>query len=477
VQEVAIPDQLQATLRDYQREGVSWLQFLREHELGGILADDMGLGKTIQALTHILIEKQAGRLDRPALVIAPTSLFPNWLAETKRFAPSLRVLGLHGADRAEQFDQITDHDLVITTYPLLVRDAIFVEMQWHLVILDEAHYIKNPAAKMAQAARGLQTRHRVCLTGTPMENHVGELWSLFEFLMPGLLHDQRNFARYFRNPIEKRNDTERRSLLSSRVTPFILRRTKDLVAGELPKKTEMLREIELAKDQRDLYETVRIAMDKRVRDEIAKKGMARSRIIVLDALLKLRQVCCDPRLVKVPSAKKVKHSAKLDALLEMVDSLLEEGRRILIFSQFTSMLALIESALEERRITYVKLTGATRDRRTPVEQFQALEVPIFLISLKAGGTGLNLTAADTVIHYDPWWNPAVERQATDRAHRLGQEKPVFVYKLVAKGSVEERILAIQERKGALAEALFDPEKTSKAEFSQDDIEALFRPLE
>jgi superfamily II DNA or RNA helicase len=477
IENIEPPAGLQTELRPYQREGLDWLQFLRDYEVGGILADDMGLGKTVQALAHILVEKREGRLDRPCLVVCPTSVVPNWLAEAARLAPELRVLSLHGGDRAERFPEIDKADLVVTTYALLPRDAeSLLPLSWHIAVLDEAQAIKNSAAKTTQLVCRLDARHRLCLTGTPMENHLGELWSQFAFLMPGLLGDAKRFSRVFRTPIEKKQDGERRSVLSARVKPFLLRRTKNLVAADLPPKTEMLRTLELSGPQRDLYETVRLAMHERVRSEIAEKGLARSHIIVLDALLKLRQVCCDPRLVKLSAARRVTASAKLEHLMEMLPPLIEEGRKVLLFSQFTSMLDLIKPALAQAGIGFVELRGDTRDRAGPVVRFQKGKVPLFLISLKAGGTGLNLTAADTVIHYDPWWNPAVEDQATDRAHRIGQDKPVFVYKLVAQGTVEERMLELQQRKKALAAGIYDAAGATGAGLGAADIEHLFEPL-
>ena len=474
---IEAPAHFHAQLRPYQEHGVAWLQFLREYELGGILADDMGLGKTVQALAHILIEKQAGRLDRPALVIAPTSVIPNWKAEAARFAPQLRVHVSHGLKRKGTFDQIAGSDLVLTTYALLSRDKeALLAQEFHLVLLDEAQQIKNAQTLAAKVVSQLRARHRLCLTGTPLENHLGELWSLFHFLMPGLLGDVSAFRRAYRTPIEKHGDELRRHSLVRRIRPFLLRRTKEQVATELPAKTEIVLPVELAGRQRDLYETVRASMHERVREEIAARGLAQSQIVVLDALLKLRQVCCDPRLLKLDSAKRVKESAKLEALLEMLREMLPQGRRVLLFSQFTSMLALIEQELSEESIRYVKLTGDTRDREKPVKAFQAGEVPLFLISLKAGGTGLNLTAADTVIHYDPWWNPAVENQATDRAHRIGQNKPVFVYKLIASGSVEEKIAALQASKAALAASVLGDGTAAGAALTADDIRVLFEPL-
>ena len=474
------PPGLLAELRPYQREGLGWMQTLRELQAGGVLGDDMGLGKTLQSLAHLLTEKHAGRLDRPALAVMPTSLIPNWQDEAARFAPQLRVLALHGPQRHKDFARLGDYDLLLTTYALLPRDLEQLQAQpLHVLILDEAQYIKNPASKAAQAARQLDARQRLCLSGTPLENHLGELWSLFHFLMPGWLGDSKRFTRDYRTPIEKHGDAARLAHLNARLKPFLLRRKKDQVAKELPAKSEIVHWVELSEAQRDLYETVRLAMDKKVREEIHRKGLARSQIVILEALLKLRQVCCDLRLVKSANGTtKLRggSSGKLDSLLEMLVELIAEGRRVLLFSQFTSMLTLIEAELQLRDIPYVQLTGATSDRRSPVQQFQSGAVPLFLISLKAGGTGLNLTAADTVIHYDPWWNPAAENQATDRAYRIGQDKPVFVYKLIARGTVEEKIQQLQQKKAALAAGVLENHSDASWQLQPGDIDALFAPL-
>lgn len=309
-----------------------------------------------------------------------------------------------------------------------------------------------------------------------MENHLGELWSQFNFLLPGFLGDETRFRKLFRNPIERNGDAERRQILAKRIGPFVLRRRKEEVATELPAKTEIVQNVELAGGQRDLYETIRLAMHAKVKEEVDKKGMSRAHIIILDALLKLRQVCCDPRLVKLTAARSVTQSAKLELLMDLLPEMLAEGRKVLLFSQFTSMLALIQLELAKKEIAHVILTGDTKDRATPVEQFQNGAVPLFLISLKAGGTGLNLTAADTVIHYDPWWNPAVENQATDRAHRIGQTKSVFVYKLMTVGTVEEKILALQKRKRELVEGLMDEKRRETLQLTNEDLQVLFAPL-
>jgi len=473
LERVTPPEIFKAELRPYQCEGLDWLQFLRRSDMAGILADDMGLGKTAQTLAHLAVEAHEGRLDRPALIVVPTSLVPNWTAEAGRFVPSLSVLVFHGLDRHQRRREVADSNIVVTTYAIVARDIDFLSgIEWHLIVLDEAQAIKNPAAKATRAVCKLKARHRLCLSGTPIENHLGEVWSQFAFLMPGILGDQRSFTARFRTPIEKHGDTERRTLLARRLRPFMLRRTKAEVATDLPAKTEIVRRVELATDQRDLYETIRLSMHQRVREEIARLGIARSRIVILDALLKLRQVCCDPRLVKLKTAQKATGSGKLETLMEMLPEMIEEGRHILLFSQFTSMLDLIKESLAPLGLPYLELRGDTADRATPVQRFQAGEIPLFLISLKAGGKGLNLTAADTVIHYDPWWNPAIEHQATDRAHRIGQDKPVFVYKMIAAGTVEERIVELQEKKGALADAMLD-EGTWIGQIDNDDLDYLF----
>jgi superfamily II DNA or RNA helicase len=476
--EVAVPPSVQASLRPYQQQGLNWLQFLREHGLGGILADDMGLGKTLQTLAHIQFEKDAGRLNRPALIIAPVSLMGNWRRESERFCPGLRCLVIHGKDRHEVAGTIDQHDIVIAPYSLLQRDKErWLEAQWHIVVLDEAQNIKNASTHAAQVVGQLQTRHRLCLSGTPMENHLGEIWSLFHFLMPGFLGSQQRFKELFRNPIEKQGDPERLHQLRARITPFMLRRTKTLVANELPPKVETIERVELSGKQADLYETIRLGMEKTVREALNTKGLAKSQITILDALLKLRQVCCDPRLLKLAAAQKVRTSAKLEQLMELLPEMVAEGRRILLFSQFTSMLTLIEAELKQRSIPWVKLTGQSQNRDALIEQFTSGAVPIFLISLKAGGVGLNLPQADTVIHYDPWWNPAVETQATDRAHRIGQTHTVFVYKLVAQGTIEERILALQERKATLADSMYSGATGRKQPlFTEGDLAELLKPL-
>lgn len=475
-QQLPTPVGFQGELRPYQQQGLGWLQFLRATEHGGILADDMGLGKTAQTLAHLLMEKQAGYLEgKPALIVAPTSLMHNWYKEAEKFTPDLKVLVLQGQKRHALFEEILQSDVILTTYPLLARDEEKLnQYEYHQLILDEAQNIKNPQAKAAQVVRQLKADHRLCLTGTPMENHLGELWSLFYFLMPGFLYSQEIFNKKYRYPIEKNAEMHLKEKLVGRIKPFILRRLKTEVAKELPEKTTIEVNIDMNSQQSKLYEAVRATMQKTIRELVKEKGFNRSQIHILDALLKLRQVCCDPRLLKLDNVKTENiHSAKLEHLMEMIVPMVEEGRKILIFSQFTAMLTLIEEQLKNASINYVKLTGQTKKREEVITKFQEGNAPIFLISLKAGGVGLNLTAADTVIHYDPWWNPAVEDQASDRAWRIGQDKPVFVYKLVTNQSIEEKIIDLQKNKAALAQSILSTDNEGEVKLTENDMMKLF----
>ncbi len=470
------PQGFLANLRPYQQDGFEWLQFLREQNLGGILADDMGLGKTIQTLCHLHCEKMAGRGDLPSLILAPKSVVPNWEKEAKKFAPSLKVLALQGPQRKKYYSVLQHCDLVVTSYPVLFRDAEeLLNQPFHYVVLDEAHTIKNTASQVTKVAHKIDARHRLCLSGTPIENHLGELWSLFHFLTPGFLGSEESFNRCYRIPIEKHRDEGLRKRLSERVAPLMLRRTKTLVAKDLPPKTEIVRTIELLPKQVELYEAVRAAVSREVHEEISRIGTEKTKLLVLDALLKLRQVCNHPQLLKLPSAQKMKNSAKLDLIMGWIPSMVKEGRKILIFSQFTGMIAIIEEALTREKVKFLTLTGQSKDRGQLCDDFQSGKAPVFLISLRAGGTGLNLTAADTVIHFDPWWNPALEAQATDRAYRIGQKNPVFVYKLISAGTIEEKILMLQQKKRALFEGILEgtPQKLS---FSDTDLEDLLAPI-
>lgn len=458
--EVAPPEGLQAELRPYQVAGFRWLHFLREMELHGILADDMGLGKTLQAIAVLL------DTPGPHLVVAPTSVLTTWEREMERFAPSLRVNMFHGPDRALDLRA----DVVVTSYALLRLDRRrLADRTWSYVILDEAQAIKNPDSQTARSASALQARHRLCLSGTPVENHLEELWSLFRFLMPGWLGPRQSFRDRFVKPIEV-GDPKAKAALRARVRPYILRRRKNQVARDLPPLTEVVERCPLPRKQREIYETVRAAARQDVWAAM-NKGQG-WQMHVLEALLRMRQACCDPSLL--PGADPTAPSAKLDRLEEMVVDLVVEGHKSLIFSQWTSLLDRVEPRLKALGIDFVRLDGGTRDRQAVIDAFQRPDgPPIFLLSLKAGGTGLTLTAADYVIHLDPWWNPAVEQQATDRAHRIGQDRPVVSVRLVAEDTVEERILALQESKRDLARVAVGDEGGFVRGLSASELRALF----
>lgn len=473
--DVTAPLGLNAQLREYQVKGLAWLQFLRKHGLGGILADDMGLGKTLQVLSFIQWQKEQQMLNQPALVICPTSLVNNWLSEAAKFTPDLKVVVLHGANRHQQFGKANFADLVITSFPLLLRDQeMYLQQQFSNIILDEAQTIKNYQSKVSKAAKSLNGQFNLCLSGTPVENNLGELKSLLDFAMPGLLGSTHYFKEYYAQPIEKENNQERARQLTQIMSGYVLRRTKQQVATELPAKSEMVKLIELSEKQRGLYSHISAQLEQKVKHIFATGESQASKLEFLEALLKLRQICCDPRLLDGEQALGFEHSAKLNFLAQTLPEMLSEGRKVIIFSQFTSMLSLIEALLKELGIAHSLLTGQTRNRQQAIERFQQGDVDVFLISLKAGGTGLNLTAADTVIHYDPWWNPAVERQATDRAYRIGQDKPVFVYKLITANSIEEKVQRMQNEKAALADTFFDSSTSKFANISEQDMLALLQ---
>jgi len=467
----------QGILRPYQRDGLGWIEFLYRHRLGGILADDMGLGKTVQVLAALLQIREVHQNPEPFLIVSPASVLPNWRRECGRFAPELRIHTHHGTGRHANPRAREKADVWLTTYGTLHRDIdALAETRFAAVILDEAQAVKNPRARVSRAVRKLKGDLRLALSGTPLENHLGELHSLFQFAAPGYLGGESLFNSLFRRPIEQDDCPTARDRLHRRVNPLLLRRRKDAVATDLPPKTEIIREIELTPEQRDEYEVIRTSGQRELSETFREKGFEQSRMHALDLLLKLRQVCCDPRLRKRCGAFAPEHSAKLAWLREALPELIEEGRRVLLFSQFTSMLDLIHPELRTLGIPWVELRGDTRDREKPVRTFQEGKVPLFLISLKAGGTGLNLTAADTVIFYDPWWNPAVEAQAADRAHRIGQEKPVFIYKLICRGTVEARVLELQQRKRDLQGLIGDRGGASPA-FTESDFQSLLSPLD
>lgn len=474
VKAIAPPKGLQANLRSYQTQGLSYLNFLSEYGFGGILADEMGLGKTVQTLAFIqyMVEN---KFRGPNLIVVPTSVLPNWEREAEKFVPKLKRLTVYGARRENMFKQIEKSDLIITTYALLRRDLEEMEKyEFNTVILDEAQNIKNPNTITARAVRRINSRIRLCLSGTPIENNLFELWSLFEFLMPGFLGSQHAFQRGIVKPI-KDGDTETLDYLRTRVRPFILRRTKAEVAKDLPPKVESVTCCALEEAQAELYTTLAKKLRAQVLADVDEKGLAKSQMSILDALLKLRQICCHPRLLKMdlPGFSNNLPSGKFDAFKDMAMDIVEGGHKVLVFSQFVQMLQIIRQWLEFSQIPFCYLDGASKDRFEQVDKFnQQPDIPIFLISLKAGGTGLNLTSADYVIHYDPWWNPAVESQATDRTHRIGQTRQVFSYKLICQNTVEEKILKLQEAKRGVAEAIIPGKDTWKS-LTREDLEMLF----
>jgi non-specific serine/threonine protein kinase len=468
------PQGLNATLRGYQQQGLSYLNFLREYGFGGILADEMGLGKTIQTLSFIQYMVETGRTG-PNLIVVPTSVLPNWDREAEKFVPGLRRLIIYGTRRENMFSHISESDLVITTYALLRRDLEELqEHEFNSLILDEAQNIKNPNTITARSVRKINAGLRICLSGTPIENNLFELWSLFEFLMPGFLGSQHSFQRGIIKPI-KDGDPETLEYLRTRVKPFILRRTKSEVAKDLPPKVENVYYCALAEEQQELYGALAKKLKDQVMADVDEKGIAKSQMSILDALLKLRQICCHPRLLKLdmPGLTTNLPSGKFDAFKDMITDIVEEGHKVLVFSQFVQMLHIIRSWLQINDMPFCYLDGTSKDRFDQVDRFNdSPDIPIFLISLKAGGTGLNLTSADYVIHYDPWWNPAVENQATDRAHRIGQKNQVFAYKMICQNTVEEKILKLQDMKRGVADAII-PGQDSWKSLTRDDLEMLF----
>jgi superfamily II DNA or RNA helicase len=532
---------LEKVLRAYQKQGVAWLRFLRENGFGGILADEMGLGKTLQTLAFLSTlpnrkgvvgtdgreslsprearvgrEPERGVIDTrllspalsssaegegeglPHLIVCPTSLVFNWVAEAKKFTPELKVLALHGPDRHTKFDQIADSDVVVTSYALIRRDAErYRELEFDTVALDEAQHIKNRQTQNAQAVKAVKAQHRIVLTGTPMENSVLDLWSIFDFLMPGYLGTAKDFRERYELPIAKEKNAEAQKRLARRLRPFMLRRLKKEVASDLPAKLEQVSFCELTPDQRSVYQQVIEASRKEVLEAVGAQGVAKSRMVVLTALLRLRQVCCDLRLLKLKkrsdgvmecgddaetgstlqhSNTPTLHSAssgKLEMFSELLEEVIDGGHRLLVFSQFVGMLTLLKEKLTAEGTEFCYLDGSTTDRAAVVERFQTnATIPVFLISLKAGGVGLNLTGADTVIHFDPWWSPAVEDQATDRAHRIGQTKVVTSYKLITRDTVEEKILTLQNRKREIIQATIGGEEEFAASLNWEEIQEL-----
>ncbi|KZN34086.1 DNA helicase [Pseudoalteromonas luteoviolacea S2607] len=460
------------TLRDYQLQGVNWLKFLNRHQLGGILADDMGLGKTLQVIAYFISQHNT-LVTKPSLIVCPTSLVGNWQNEFKRFAPHLPVLTVHGSNRDKQLNQVSQARFIITTYPLLKRDlAHYSELHFDSIVLDEAQYIKNETAQISKCVKQLAAEFKLCLSGTPVENNLMELKSLLDFVMPDVLGTKQQFKQHFQIPIEKERDSRKAKELQSLIAPFILRRTKSEVVRELPAKTELIKKLEFGSEQAALYQHVQNQIESSLIDLFKEQGVESSKLAFLDALLKLRQICCHPGLVD--KGTEYLESAKFKWLGAHLPILLEEGRKIIIFSQFTTVLDMISNLCDDQNIPYTMLTGQTRLRDKAIARFTEGEVDVFLISLKAGGTGLNLTQADTVIHFDPWWNPAVENQATDRAYRIGQDKPVFVYKLIVANSIEQKVFQMQKDKQALVDALFADTGVNLSEFNEAQMLELIK---
>jgi len=468
---------LDKTLRSYQKEGVYWLRFLERSGFSGILADEMGLGKTLQTLTWLQLERfDESVRSKPSLIVCPTSLVDNWGEEVDKFTPHLRALKIHGADRHELWDEIAESDLVITSYALLRRDLDeYLKHDFAVAVLDEAQHIKNRSTQNAKSAKKIKAAHKLVLTGTPIENSVADLWSIMDFLMPRYLSNHKVFREHYELPISRGGpDADlAQTKLRRKLNPFLMRRLKKEVAKDLPEKIQRVAHCTLSKDQHMVYKQLLEQAKRKINDMVEQQGFNKSRMQILRTLLRLRQTCCHLDLLKLPDLKSEFPSAKMELFFELVNEALDARHRILVFSQFTSMLSILRSELDNRKLNYCYLDGATKDRQEIVKQFNTdRSIPIFLISLKAGGSGLNLTGADMVIHYDPWWNPAVEDQATDRAHRIGQKNTVYSVKLITKNSVEEKVLAMQQRKKSVIDATLEKGGDIAQTLSWDDVQEL-----
>ena len=477
VEPVFIGDELEGTLRDYQKSGVYWLSFLERSGFAGILADEMGLGKTLQTLTWLSLEREKEEaLDAPALIICPTSLVENWAEEAAKFVPHLRVQKMHGSDRHEYFQTLENQDLIITSYALIRRDLDeYLKHTFSVVALDEAQHIKNRTTQNSTAVKKVQAHHKLVLTGTPIENSVTDLWSIMDFLMPGYLGNHKAFRENYELPIQNGGpDAELAQIrLRRKLHPFLLRRLKKEVAKDLPDKIQRVAHCTLSGDQAKVYKQLAESAKQKINDLGGEQGFNKNRMEVLKVLLQLRQTCCHLDLLKLPSLESEFPSAKLELFLELVNEAMDAGHRILVFSQFTSMLSIIREELEARELKYCYLDGSTKDRQARVKKFNSdKSIPLFLISLKAGGSGLNLTGADMVIHFDPWWNPAVEDQATDRAHRIGQKNTVYSIKLITKGTVEEKVLQMQQKKKSVIDATLEKDGDMGTSLSWNDVQEL-----
>lgn len=473
-EDLKLPEGVNAEFREYQTKGFGWLWFMYKYGLNGILADDMGLGKTLQALAVIQKAKEEDG-PMPTLVICPTTVVFNWESEIQKFAPTLTTLKLSGTERKQFFKHIPEFDVVITSYALVRRDIEKLkDINFRYIILDESQNIKNAMSQTAQAVKKLNATHKLALSGTPIENKLEELWSVFDFLMPGFLFSMADFNSRYVNPIMERQDKTVEKRLKLQIYPFILRRMKRDVAKDLPDKVENIAYCELTDEQRDFYLQVLDSTKEELFKSIEQNGLEKSRLSIFSALLRLRQICCHPRLYDKENVKNIISSGKFEKLKVMLEEIISEGHRVLLFSQFVDMLDIVKAWLEREGIEYEYLTGKTKDRQGAVERFNSSnKIPIFLISLKAGGTGLNLTGADYVIHYDPWWNPAVEDQATDRAYRIGQTKKVFVYRLITKNTVEEKIQKLKTIKRNLVDSVISVDRNITKSLTMDDIREIF----
>jgi len=468
----SLPQKFNGKLRDYQAEGYNWLNFLREHSLNGCLADDMGLGKTVQTLAMLQKMKEEKKL-RPALLIVPVSTVPNWENEIKRFTPSLKFIRHLGQFRKSDRDEIITNDIIITSYHTLRIDmSIFSDMEFSIMVLDESQNVKNASSQAFKTVKEIRTKHRLALSGTPIENNTGELWALFDILNPGLLGNKDSFKKNYANPIEKYGNKDAAARLRSIIFPFILRRKKDMVAKELPEKEEITVISEMDVDQKKAYEALRKEFSTKIKKTIEEKGKDKSAIEIFEALLRLRQIALFP-VIASEQFKNVS-SCKFEMLKDMLDDLVSEGRKVLIFSQFVQSLNIIKEEIEQRKLPFSYIDGSTKNRGAEIDKFQNNpDINIFLLSLKAGGVGINLTSADCVILFDPWWNPALEAQAVDRAHRIGQTKKVTAFRMIVKDTIEEKILALQDKKRALVNDLITEEASFFKSLSGDDIMDLF----
>jgi SNF2 family DNA or RNA helicase len=476
VEAVVIPADMGAVLRHYQKEGIDWFYFLRKYRFGGILADDMGLGKTLQALLLISMNKEAGK---PTLVVCPKTLLFNWQDEALKFFPDMKTVLVEGnpKERGAKIKNAKEYDLVITSFSALKKDADVYEkmkLRFNYCIIDEAQFIKNHNTQSAKAVKKIDADYRLAMTGTPLENSISEIWSIFDFIMPGFLGSYSAFKSRFESPIMKQSDAEALAALRAKIACFMLRRSKSAVLKELPPKIEQIAHCQLGDHQNILYQEILANTKKEITAVVKTKGFAKSQIHILAALMKLRQVCNHPALLLKDLDYEKYESAKLDLFMELLDEIMASGRKVLVFSQFTSMLDILAKEMKEKKIKYNYLSGKTQNRKELVDDFNTdPDKKVFLISLKAGGTGLNLVSADNVIIFDPWWNPSVENQAIDRAHRIGQTNSVNVYKLVTRGTIEEKILKLQEKKKFLFDNLVDESNELFKKLTWDEVRELF----